>query len=362
MTRITNRQLGIILFISTIALKFSVKPSIMSKYSGVDIYLAIIVDVLLELMMFGLILYFVLKHPDEDFYDYLKNSFGVVFAKIVFTLLFVYFLIKTLLTVQEIYIYFLETLFDNFNTIYFVVPLFLLLAYILKKDLFVYARSVEILFWFIIVGLIVVMVVPINNMELINYFPILENGFMNLITGIEKTSFGGGDYLVLLVFMKYVDKNDKKSPLIVNVLLAMWVIVSFYFVFVGVFGKTGVNQLLAISDISLHNAYPSSIGRMDWLTIIIWTVTLILQMGFTGYICMYLLRNIMPISKTKAVVVIECVLIVLFLIGNNYFTVFFELIMSTPFLIYVGVLHYLLPLVLIINHFIFKRTRYEKST
>ena len=89
MTRITNRQLGIILFISTIALKFSVKPSIMCKYSGVDIYLAIIIDVILELMMFALILYFVLKHPDEDFYDYLKHSFGVVFAKIVFTLLLI---------------------------------------------------------------------------------------------------------------------------------------------------------------------------------------------------------------------------------------------------------------------------------
>ena len=30
-------------------------------------------------------------------------------------------------------------------------------------------------------------------------------------------------------------------------------------IFVGVFGRTGVNQLLAISDISLHNAYPSSV-------------------------------------------------------------------------------------------------------
>ena len=362
MTMITNRQLGIILFISTIALKFSVKPSIMCRYSGVDIYLAIIIDMIMELAMFGLVLYFVLKHPDEDFYHYLKNSFGVVVAKIIFVLLFAYFLIKTLLTVQEIYIYFLETLFDNFNTIYFVVPLFLLLGYMLNKDLFVYARSVEILFWFIIIGLIIVMVVPINNMELINYFPILENGFFNLMTGIEKTSFGGGDYLILLVFMKYVDKDDKKTPLIVNVILAMWVVVSFYFVFVGVFGKTGVNQLLAISDISLHNAYPSSIGRMDWLTIIIWTVTLILQMGFTGFICMYLLRNIIPTSKTKASLIIEGLLVVLFLIGNNHFTVFFELIMSTPFLVYVGVLHYGLPLILIINHFIVKRTHYEKST
>ncbi|MBQ9791344.1 MAG: GerAB/ArcD/ProY family transporter [Clostridia bacterium] len=362
MTRITNRQIGLIIFISTIALKFSVKPSIMCKYSGSDIYLAIIVDMLMELFMFLVVLYFVLKHPDKDFYHYLKDSFGVVVSKTIFILMFFYFLIKTLLTVQEIYIYFLETLFDNFNTISFIVPLFLLLSYMLSKELFVFARSVEILFWFIIVGIIVVMLVPINNVELINYFPILENGIGNLFMGIEKTSFGGGDYLILLIFMKYIDKDDKKSPLIASVLLAIWVVVSFYFVFIGVFGETGVNQLLAISDISLHNAYPSSIGRLDWLTIIIWTTTLTLQMGFTGYICMYLLRNIVDINKTKSIVIIDVLLIVLFLIGNNYFTVFFEIIMSTPFLIYVGVLHYLLPLVLLINHFIRGRRVYEKSS
>ena len=231
----------------------------------------------------------------------------------------------------------------------------------LSKDLFVYARSVEILFWFILIGLIVVMVVPLKNIELINYFPILENGIWSAFVGIEKTSFGGGDYIILLIFMKYVDKKDKKGPILANFLLAIWVIVSFYFIFVGVFGRTGVNQLLAISDISLHNAYPSSIGRIDWLTIIIWTTTLMMQMGFTGFICMYLLRNIVPISKTKSIVVIDVLLTLCFLIANNYFTVFFEIIMSVPFVIYVSVLHYILPFLLILIHIVRSR-RYEKST
>lgn len=334
----------------------------MCKYAGSDIYLGIIIDMLLELVLFGVVLYFVIKNPGKDFYQYLKDSFGVVVAKAVFILMLIYFLIKTLLTIQEIYIYFLETLFDNFNTISFIVPLFLLLSFMLSKELYVFARSVEILFWFIIVGIIVVMLVPINNIELINFFPILESGIGNIMLGIEKTSFGGGDYLILLIFMKHIDARDKKSPLIANVILAMWVVVSFYFVFIGVFGKTGVNQLLAISDISLHNAYPSSIGRLDWLTIIIWTTTLTIQMGFTGYICVYLMRNIFPISKTGAIVIVDLLLIASFVIANNYFTVFFEIIMSTPFLIYVGVLHYLLPLLLIINHMIRSRRVYEKSS
>ena len=137
MKSITNRQIGLILFVFTISLKFTVMPAIMSKYAGTDIYISIMITLLIEFAFFLLVLYFVSRHPKEDFYTFLKDSIGVVLAKLICALMLVYYLIKALLTIQEIYVYFLEALFDNLQPLFFIFPIFILLTYMMTKKLYV---------------------------------------------------------------------------------------------------------------------------------------------------------------------------------------------------------------------------------
>ena len=73
MKSITNRQIGLILFVFTISLKFTVMPAIMSKYAGTDIYISIMITLLIEFAFFLLVLYFVSRHPKEDFYTIMEG-------------------------------------------------------------------------------------------------------------------------------------------------------------------------------------------------------------------------------------------------------------------------------------------------
>ena len=59
-------------------------------------------------------------------------------------------------------------------------------------------------------------------------------------------------------------------------------IFNFYVVFVGTFGDTAINQTLALGELPLHNPYPSTIGKLEWLIIIIWTAILTIEAGILG--------------------------------------------------------------------------------
>ena len=59
-------------------------------------------------------------------------------------------------------------------------------------------------------------------------------------------------------------------------------IFNFYVVFVGTFGDTAINQTLALGELPLHNPYPSTVGKLEWLVIIIWTAILTIEAGVLG--------------------------------------------------------------------------------
>ena len=78
-----------------------------------------------------------------------------------------------------------------------------------------------------------------------------------------------------------INKNTRKTLL--SYLSSIFIFVfSFYVVFVGSFGNTAVNQSLALNELPLHNPFPTSLGRLEWLTIIIWTAILLLQSAVLG--------------------------------------------------------------------------------
>ena len=66
---------------------------------------------------------------------------------------------------------------------------------------------------------------------------------------------------------------------------ALSFVFNFFFIFVGSFGETAVNQTLALGELPLHNPYPATIGRLEWLTIIIWTAILLIQGALLGNCC-----------------------------------------------------------------------------
>ena len=151
------------------------------------------------------------------------------------------------------------------------------------------------------------------------------------------------------------EKNTTKKLLfyIVNALLF---ILNFYVIFVGAFGETAVNQTLALGELPLHNPYPATIGRLEWLTIIIWSAILLIQGAMLGNFCCKCIKCVFNVSDIKIPAIATTIIISGSLVAS-YLQLYnvLKLVTSTPFVIISGVFHTLLVIVLLIAFAIEKR-------
>ena len=88
-------------------------------------------------------------------------------------------------------------------------------------------------------------------------------------------------------------------------------IFNFYIIFVGTFGDTAINKTLALGELPLHNPYPSTIGKLEWLTIIIWTAILTIEAGILGKSATLCVGHIINKSKTLIPAIISTTIIFL---------------------------------------------------
>lgn len=276
----TARQLSMILFMSIIALKFLIFPALTTKYAGRDAYIVVFIMLILEFLVILATILILKANPDLTFKEILTNAFGVVVTKIVFAILFVYFFCKTLFLIKETHNYFLEVIFDELPWLYFTVPLTVFLCYTMTKSIKTLARSIEIMFWCIIIALIIMTFTPLFKTDILNIFPMFEYGFTPTFNGIVYSVFSFGDYLVMFIFMgKVTLSKGSVKTIIWYMLFCIAFVTMFYIVFVSLFGNSGINHTLAVSDISVRGTYPYTQEKLDWITILIWTIVLIFQIG-----------------------------------------------------------------------------------
>ena len=100
---LTSRQVSIILFISVVSLKLLVFPALVTREAGRDAYVSIFLYLIIEFIFVLLVLLFMRRYPHISFREAISTTLGDITSKIVYFVLFVYFLFKTLFLIKETY-------------------------------------------------------------------------------------------------------------------------------------------------------------------------------------------------------------------------------------------------------------------
>lgn len=280
---ISSNQAGLILILFTVGLKFSVLPAIMCDYASNNGYIVCLIALILDFLCTIAVILIMRKIPEKNFFDLIKETLSRPVAIIIYAILAIFFLIKCLIAILELHDYFIATLFEELNPMYFFIVLMLLMFFLFNKNFRTFGRLLEVFFWPMAIGLMFTLIFPIQDIELTNLFPLFQDGFYPIWNGIVHTSFAFGDYTILLILMGKISYKKKSVKKILIYMFSMLnFIFNFYIVFVGTFGDTAINQTLALGELPLHNPYPSTIGKLEWLTIIIWTAILTIEAGLLG--------------------------------------------------------------------------------
>lgn len=350
MEKITSRQLGIIVFVSVVGMKFVLVPALFSSFAGSDAYIAITLNLLFDFLTCLAYLYVIKKNPELNFKDFIEKTFGKVFSKVVFFLMFLYFLSKGLITLKSTHNYMLELLFDQIDNFTFIIPILAFLCFVMFKDSRSLARTVEMFFYVVLAGIIFALFVSLSRMDIVNLFPVLDNGISPLFDGISRVSIAFGDYMVLLVLMgDYKKEKETFLKVVKYALFAIVLIIVFYVLFIGIFGDIASSEALAISDMSLNSTSPVTIGRLDWISIMLWLVSLILRIAILIFCANKCLVSCFKFkSAYPSMFIISLVLIITMLTLNITIDTFVSFYILSPVSYFVLAVQYLLPIFMLV--------------
>ena len=354
---ISTNQAGLIYCIFTIALKLSALPSLMFSYAGNDSYMACMIALIIDMLATIIVICILIKHPDMTFKAILTQTFGKVITTIIHVLLTIYFLAKCVLVLQELHDYFIATLFEELNPVYFLIVLGLIILYSTFRNYRIIGRTIELIFWPTMLALFFTLLYPIEDMQIEKLLPIFEQGPYPIYKAISRTTFAFGDYMILIpLFGKIKLHSKSKKTLVLYTIGTVSFIFIFYVIFVGCFGKYAISQTLALGELPLHNTTPETIGKLEWLTISIWTIILLINSIILAITCRQVFDNLFGINDKKwSCYTISSILILIVAMTYLQLETIIQIAVTPVFSGISGGLQLTILIMLIISHFVINK-------
>lgn len=356
---ISVRQLSLIGFVSSFALKLTILPSLFYEKSGVDAIFSLAFIMLIDFIEFLIIYYLLKKNQNVGFYQFLCKGAGKFFSKVILLVLLLFFFFKMMLLLRGGFDYARLAIFKEAP---FYLYAFILLAISTSLVLFKsrsYARTVEFFYPIIAVMFIGFIAIALLTAPLQDLRPLLTQGPQNIFGTAFSFGIVGGNYLFMLFFMGKVKFGQKNAKTLVgHILFGILILMTFYTINYSIFKYTATAHPHAISEIIQFLPIPSVLGNFSWFAVSIMLLLFVLIGGLYMMCLSYCGTKIMVFKKERPILLkISLLIINVLLVSLAYFVFdsFSELRAFSFDSLYVPILSvitFAVPLVVLILHFV----------
>lgn len=360
MKEITSSQFYIIAVFVTISSKLLTLHPVVFQQAGKDAFWSILFGVLLDFLVLTLVFFVIKKHKNTTFFELLKQWFGQITAKIVLAIFCVFLLLKFLFLSEETFSFFLRFLYDDLSLVLYVLPLVFVVSYFAIKGIKTIARTMEVFAAIILIGIVVCTITATGDFSFDYLFPLFEDGLTPTLKGLLPQLFYGGNGLVLLFFVGKIEFSkhfNTKFFVITAIMNALVVFLSL--VFFLAYENSAKYVEFTLAYLPQFNAFVSDIGRLNWLSVAVSTIAMILTSSTLLFCLSLAVRWIFNLKRSLAPTVFWHV-VVLFLAYLNDFSILFMEQQMLAVWIYItggiGALFFVLTLVFLI----FRREKWTK--
>ncbi len=270
MTELTTRQYIILSLFLIMASKLMTMPISIFATAQNDAIISILLGSLVEIGLVLLITWVIKKNPNTSLIGLLKRKVGTPIAYAIIFVLYAFVILKFIFVMLEIFAFFKDYLYDDFNPLIFALSTFFVVGYISYKGCRTMGRTCEILFPIIVVGLVVALVSNVKFVSFDKMLPYLDNGLLPTIKGVGENLFYFGNALPLLFFVGKVHISPRflsKTAWASTALFAF--ILIFCFAFYDIFGYSTILSTFAISDYTQYDPYILDLQRLNWLSMML---------------------------------------------------------------------------------------------
>ena len=243
-------------------------PAVFSGFCGEKLWLPALILFLIDFLLIFLYMFYAKKFEGKPYFEILSDDYGKTFAKTVFFIYGIFFLIKAFIPICE-YKYLVEAGFYEVmprSEIFF--PMFVLVLYISIKGLKVFARCSEIAAPVTVVGLAILFYLTVGSGEFENLLPLFYGSGAKEINCVYRNPFWFNDAAYLLMFCGHF-KNEKRMTLRVCISYAVSALttVFFFMCFYAVFYTVSPIQKTALSAVSIFSVTLVNVGRFDYFAL-----------------------------------------------------------------------------------------------
>lgn len=346
---IKQNQIVALAFLLPALTKFLILPSQIINFSGKYAYLVVLILFCLEALLAYFIFKMIEKAGKTSFFTLLKARCGVLITKVITIIFGLYFIIKALMLILDTNNLFNYSFYNNFSPYFFIFGLFVLLFYTVNLKLKTFARSFEVFVLPFAISITIVVVLSLMGANILNSLPIIEQGWLNMITSGFKSIFWFGDFIILFLFIgrvKIIKNFTKKAT--ISYCASSLLVILFIFNFYNTYSVTTSTHTLAIADLLNMVSASSVLNKIDWLIVFIWSIVLIFGICFYAYVAATFLKQTVNKKYEKIVTFFSLILLIIMLLIINFNTNILVNFLTGNFFYVLLALQYILPIILII--------------
>ena len=295
--QLKSRQICFFLIAFVPVTKLFMMSSIIAGIAKEDMWISTLLNVALDVISL-LCICFACKKAQADFITILENNLGKTGKNILLFLYFIYFLLKAVIPINEQKDYVELTLYMTQPTLLTFLPVLLCSFFLCLKELRTLGRLADVIWIVTLVGFITLMALSVGSTDFSALLPIGVNGLGNILKGSYSSFIWFGDISYLIFFIGKFNYQKHDTLKIVFSYLATGVMVIFFtMVFFGVFTSIAFRQQFALTEISKYSTVINSIGRFDYVAILLLLFSNMFAISMPIYFAVKMLQGIFPIKQ-----------------------------------------------------------------
>lgn len=317
---LTSKQAALLCSVIIFSSKLLLLPSLFYEANKFGAILSLVILLLFELALLFLLLKVKEKYKNISFYELFSKRIGVVLTKIIYFILFAFFLFKVVYILQESYVFLRQSLYTDAPIIVYLICILPIISALAYKGLKALGRTLEIFYLAILAFIVFCLFSWIINVTNFTFTILSNNGINGLINGIFNYSFWFGDFIFLffLIDKFKLEKNGKKhiySYSIASMVILLLLFFSYFFMY----QSTSASHNSALLDLIQFSTNFGTLGKFDIVPIMAIMFIIYFQMSLFLFCAKESISKVIPFGhKAQPFIVLNLLLILSsFLFYNN---------------------------------------------
>ena len=277
--------------------KLFIMSSVLAGFAKEDMWISALFNVLIDLITLAFVLK-ACRNAKTDFITLLEDNLGKTGKNVVLAIYFFYFLLKGIVPINEQKDYVEMTLYMTQPNLLTFLPVLICSFYLCLKELRTIGRISDITWLITIVGFVLLLSLSVANADFSAILPIGANGINNVLKGSFSVLNWFGDIPYIMFFIgKFKYEKNSTGKILLSYAIAGVMVIFFTIIFYGVFTSIAFRQQFALTEISKYSTVINSIGRFDYIAILMLLFSNVFALSLPIYFASKMLQGIFPIKQ-----------------------------------------------------------------